>query len=88
MTDTELAQIPSLKKQFEEKKAEYRRTLELHRKEEARLNLLFEEDCAKEQGLENHPKRMALWAKAWDQGHANGLCEVWDAYQNLAELLD
>lgn len=38
--------------------------------------------------LDQHPRRNALWSKAWDLGHANGLDEVELYYRDLAELLE
>ena len=34
-----------------------------------------------------NPKRDLLWAKSWELGHANGLSEVEDVYDDLVELI-
>lgn len=47
----------------------------------------FEADLAKEHGVETHPKRGALWSKAWERGHSAGLTEVALDYEDLVELL-
>lgn len=41
----------------------------------------------KEHGMENHPKRDLLWAKAWEHGHSAGLDDVDTWYSDLVELV-
>ncbi len=45
------------------------------------------EQLERELGLVGHPKASALWSKAWNLGHANGMSEVEHYYRDLADLL-
>jgi hypothetical protein len=56
--------------------------------EEYRINKMFEEDLAAEFGLTEHPKRQLLFDKAWANGHAYGLQEVYEEYADLKRLLE
>lgn len=83
----ELNSLPKLRAEFEEQKKLYAESLALHRKEEGRVLDLFESDCAEAEGVSNNPKRASLWGKAWEHGHSAGFSEVWNIYQDLAELI-
>lgn len=47
----------------------------------------FRKDLLDELGIANHPKAGLLFAKAWDWGRRDGLGEVINWAQELAELL-
>ncbi len=86
LTDAQFAEMKRLRTAFEDQLHEFRKSHELYRIEEARLNTLFEDDCAEAEGLTNHPKRSAVWGKAWEHGHASGYSDVWHWYQEFAEI--
>jgi len=56
-------------------------------REEGRITALFEDDLAEAFGVTVHPKRLKLFAKAWDMGHSSGLHEVEHYYSELVELI-
>lgn len=60
---------------------------EAYNKDVARLEAEFKRDLEAAEGLENHPKRDLLYAKAFDLGHSAGYHEVANYYSDLAELL-
>ena len=87
LTDTEFAKLKVLREQFDKEHQQYRADAAAYRAEEARLNDIIEQDCAEAEGVENNPKRGMLWGKAWEQGHAVGLGDVYSCYSDLAELI-
>lgn len=44
-------------------------------------------DLSIEHGVENNPKRHALWGKAWELGHSGGLSEVASHFVELVDLI-
>lgn len=40
-----------------------------------------------EHGMAFHPKRDLLWSKAWEHGHACGLSDVQNWYEELVDLV-
>lgn len=49
---------------------------------------LFRSDLEDEYGVpHDHPKAQLLWERAWDLGHANGLYEVLNHYEDLVDLI-
>jgi hypothetical protein len=87
MTSAEIQSLPEVKKQWEEAEERYRKSMQEYRQEESRIYGEFEADCAAEEGLLDHPKRSALFSKAWEAGHSSGYNEVWLNYTDMAELL-
>jgi hypothetical protein len=53
---------------------------------EGELNQQFRDDALKEVGLFDHPKAGAIYAKAWEYGHAYGFYEVFNYLSDLAPL--
>jgi len=67
-----------------EKDAEEKR--EAYRVDEGRLCELFKQDALKELGLSKHPRADKIYSYAWAERHANGLHEIFDFLEELAEL--
>lgn len=86
LTDAQFAEMKRMRTAFEEQLVEHRKSNDLYRLEEARLNNLFEADCADETSMTNHPKRGKVWGKAWEHGHSSGYSEVWHWYEEFAEI--
>lgn len=55
--------------------------------EDCRLADECEARLAKENGMENHPKRSKLWYKAWEHGHSGGFPEIENWYIDLIDLV-
>ena len=87
MTGPQLKAIPQIKADYDKALQESDESLKAYNVDQNRLNGVFEADCAKECGIEDHPKRGKLFGIAWDLGHSSGLSEVWLYYQRLSELL-
>lgn len=71
-------------------KEEWRKKMKMWRDETYRLEReVFREDLAKQFGLDGvkHAKKEDLvWLKAWNDGHSSGLQEVYQHYEELAEI--
>ncbi len=83
----EITKAKDKQSQYEEEKKNYTKLVDEWRKEEGRMNSLFFDDCAKEEGIENHPKRSSVEVKAWEHGHASGYGDIWYWYKEFAELI-
>lgn len=55
--------------------------------EEIRCVNQFKQDLIEENHLENNSKKDLLFSKAWAMGHANGLGEVINYFEDLLELI-
>lgn len=60
---------------------------ELQRADVQRETLKLRARLEEENGLIGHPKAELLWQIIWDRSHHNGLSEVENAYDEMAELL-
>jgi hypothetical protein len=58
-----------------------------YHEEQARLQDEFKHDLEVEYALTKHPKRDLLFSLAWSIGHSSGYSEVWNYYNEMAELL-
>ena len=54
-----------------------------YKAETRRLTDEFEVDLAAHHGMTNHPRRQALFDKAWEDGHADGYLAVAGEYESL-----
>lgn len=61
--------------------------VEYHREKEKLVNE-FKQDLFEELGIQNHPKREALFNKAWENYSIDGYYQVWLEAKSLVELLD
>jgi len=73
---------------IERGEAEYKEARRAYGAETARLEAQFKADLEEETGLQNHPKKDKLYAKAWERGHSGGLSEVYNEYLDLSDLLE
>jgi hypothetical protein len=73
------------KKISKEEDREMRRKWKIDRN---RLVEVFKHDSLEELGILNHPKADKLFDIAWEEGHSNGLTEVWLWMETLADLLN
>jgi hypothetical protein len=87
LTNAQIASIPTVKAEHEAAMKKWETDRAAYDAAERERLTRFEEDCAKACGLENHPKRGALYGLAWDHGHASGLSDVWHYYEELSSLL-
>lgn len=71
---------------FEELREKYNKKVFEHHIETNRLEAMFEEDALKDVGLENHPKKNAIFGYAWEKGHSSGHSEVYNELTDLVEL--
>ena len=55
--------------------------------EEFNLQLQFQNDLFEEYGVSDNPKRFKCFQLAWEQGHAHGLEEVYNKFDDLVELI-
>lgn len=58
-----------------------------YNEESFRLHEEFKSDLYAEFGVSDHPKRDRAFEIAWDHGHANGLRDVYDCFEDLVALL-
>lgn len=86
LTHEELKSIPRIKEEYEKATAAFSQESLIYREEENKLCDQFENDCAEAFEMTNHPKRQAVWSKAWEHGHANGYHAVLDWYSEFAEI--
>jgi hypothetical protein len=84
---SEFESIPTVKRHYEEALEAYKLAMEEWQAEVNTKDRLFWDDCAKEFGVENHPKRTMLEEKAYNLGHAHGFQEVYYYYSDLVELI-
>ena len=67
---------------------EYREMRQQYDAEEARLMKKFRSDLEDENGIaHDHPKAQKLWSMAWEYGHASGIHEVANYYEEFADLV-
>jgi hypothetical protein len=71
---------------FERLSMERRVLIKEYNKEESRLYNVFKDDCLKEVGLENHPKREDIFSFAYDRARSGGYQEVFNFLDDLSEL--
>jgi hypothetical protein len=83
----EIIEAKKKQSQYEDAIKAYSVALAEYQEEEGRMNKLFFDDCAEEEGLQNHPKRSAVEGKAWEHGHASGYGDIWYWYREFSELV-
>lgn len=69
-------------------KEERRIAMQAYREECSRKDMVFKEDLETEFGTTDYSKKDAVFRKAWEDGHASGLTEVYYEYSELVELID
>lgn len=69
-------------------KEEVREMRKKWREDEYRLKQVFKQDALEELGLSKHEKADKLFEMAWEEGHSNGLGEVWIYMEQFAELIN
>lgn len=60
----------------------------LYSAESVRLETQFKIDLFEDLGIEDHPMREKLYAKAYESGHPHGHEEVYNCAQSLVELIE
>jgi|GEM_PF-3044703 hypothetical protein len=55
--------------------------------EEFNLQVQFQNDLFEDYGVTDNPKRFMCFDLAWEQGHAYGLEEVYNKFDDLVELI-
>lgn len=73
--------------QWEKDMEVFREAEKVYRQADHLLQVQFQNDVLKENGLGNHPKADKVYALAWEEGHANGYREVALWVEKLAELV-
>jgi hypothetical protein len=68
-------------------KEEYYKLLKKYHDAESIKNEEFHKDLMEEFGTKNNQKEALLFSKAWQCGHSDGLCSVYDWYSDLVELI-
>lgn len=58
-----------------------------YRVKQHEANMRFRECLAKVYNVSEHKNEPKLWELAWEHGHANGLSEVLNSYDELVQLL-
>lgn len=58
-----------------------------YRQEEIDCHKRFKQALFEEHGVENNPKRELCFSKAWEKGHAYGMDEVANVFDDLVELI-
>jgi hypothetical protein len=58
-----------------------------YREEEQKLHEEFVNDLFEDYGVTDNPKRFKCFQLAWEQGHAYGLEEVYNKFDDLVELI-
>lgn len=86
-TPSELRAIADELEQYENRLVEYKRAKTAYNQEVSSLEQEFRNDLEAYYDMTNHPKADRLYNKAWDMGHASGLLEVANYYENLVELV-
>lgn len=64
----------------------FREAEKAYREADHLVQLQFQNDVLKENGLENHPAAYKVYSLAWDEGHANGYSEVASWVEKLADF--
>lgn len=79
--------IPCLE-DFSKELDKYNKEVIEYNNEEGNLIAKFWEYLFSQHGIsQDHPKASLLRERAWDRGHANGLSEVANAFENLVEFI-
>lgn len=73
---------------YEARIAEWNEQNDRYMEDKNRLEDLFRKEAIEEVGMTGHPKADALYAKAYDDGHAYGFSEVIGKLDSYAELFD
>ena len=73
--------------EWEKNMEAFKVAIKAYHKEEGELMARFREDVLRENGLNGHPKADKVYARAWEEGHANGLYEVSIWVSKLAEIV-
>jgi hypothetical protein len=83
----DLKRAPEMAEAYARDMEAYRIEKAAYRSEEQRLLGRFMAEALVETGLVGHKNADRIWAKAWEDGHSNGLAEVLLHLENLAELV-
>ena len=85
----ELEEYKRKLEEYEKRKKEYKEKLKEYRAEKQRLIEQFKKDAFKELGIEDFPEvvKERVFEIAWDDGHSEGLQEVYEKMEVLADLL-
>jgi hypothetical protein len=75
------------RKEFPLGSSERKEATSLYYKTESALINRLSDEMAKEEGLTGNPKAKMLFDKAWEEGHAYGINEIWSHYVDLADLI-
>ena len=86
-TSEDVAKYNKELKVYEKEMPIYREKRKAYSVETYRLHQLFKQDALKELGLSKHKKADKLFEVAWEEGHSNGLNEVWIYMETFSELL-
>lgn len=86
LTPDEVASLPGVIADYAKEMNAYKISLEQHNAAEAKKVEDLRRQCETKFGMVGHPKAELLWSKAWEQGHSNGLQEVYNAYGDLVDL--
>jgi flagellar biosynthesis/type III secretory pathway protein FliH len=87
LTDEEIAELPTIRAEYQKAQAEARKGLDAYHEEQNRLYTQFREDIAEFYKMTDHPKKDKVFAKAWEDGHSSGFEEVHNHYAELVQLV-
>ena len=68
-------------------KAEERKRRAADQERQNELDAQFRAEALKDVGLANHPKKDAIFARAWEEGHSGGYADVLCELEELAQFL-
>lgn len=67
--------------------AAYKEALHNYRREQSRIEELFQDCLYEEFGVVDNPKKDKCMSLAWSMGHSSGYNEVWNYFSELVELI-
>lgn len=73
---------------FQSKIDTYMKQRKEYRKEESRLDDLFQSDLFDDLGISENPKKDKLFSMAYERGHSGGMEEVYAYASELVELIE
>lgn len=76
-----------LEKLLEDKKAQDRLLREAQHKHYVEVREVFKKDLFEDLGITDNTKREILFEKAWDQGHCEGYSGVYNAANEMVDLV-
>lgn len=86
LTHDEVASLPDVIADYTKAMNAYKISMAEHNAAEAQKVEDLRRQCEADFGMTGHPKADLLWSKAWENGHSNGLQEVYSSYADLVEL--